>query len=161
MTAVLTSLVSSHLPPGFLSSSSPTPPRANSKARARRRPRMTPPSGTPAPERRLAVLLAHLRPLATAERLGTAAAAAEAGAGFSASPCAAGDTAEGAGNPSGGGRCVFCNIVAGALPAFKVRSRSRARPPDDACSHCSRPRAFAALVLVPVSVFHSLVTRVG
>ncbi|KAL6642429.1 hypothetical protein ACP70R_020610 [Stipagrostis hirtigluma subsp. patula] len=94
---------------------------------------MTPPSpppGTPAPapERRLAVLLSHLRPSAPArlgsaepERLVTAAAAEEAG--LSASPCAGG---EGKGESSGSGRCVFCNIVSGVYQAFKLYE-------DDVC----------------------------
>jgi len=83
------------------------------------------------------VLLSHFRPtreapratirLASAERHGTAAAAeaeAEAEAGLSASPCAAGGSGS-----SGGGHCVFCDIVAGAAPAFKVCFPSRLAQP--------------------------------
>jgi len=131
---------------------------------------MPPPPGSsaPAPERRLAVLLSHLRPtreapratirLASAEpeRHGTAAAAeAEAEAGLSASPCAAGGSGS-----SGGGYCVFCDIVAGAAPAFKVCFPSRlAQPallaiasPREALSACpgfpSPDRGVAALNLL-------------
>lgn len=94
---------------------------------------MTPPSRSPAPERRLAVLLSHLHPpgarrYASAERNETAAVAAEAGPGLVAFPCATGDSGDGEGKPSGGGRCVFCNIVAGTSQAFKVRSRTITRP---------------------------------
>lgn len=140
----------SHQPPlRDLSSSSPshaaTPPRPNSKAPARPRaaparqpashrrllsPHLTqmpppPPSlSARAPERRLAVLLSHFRPcrdapratttrLASAERHGT-----EAEAEVSASPCAAAGSGED--QPSSRGCCVFCSIVAGAAPAFKV-----------------------------------------
>ena len=111
---------------------------------------MPPPPGSsaPAPERRLAVLLSHLRPtreapratirLASAERHGTAAAAeAEAEAGLSASPCAAGGSGS-----SGGGYCVFCDIVTGAAPAFKV-----CFPDSLSRSACNRVATRGALCL--------------
>jgi hypothetical protein len=84
------------------------------------------PSGSQ--ERRLAVLLSHFHPccepprtipgVASAECLGTAAAAeAETEGSLSTSPCAGGEEK---GESSGGGHCVFCNIVAGTAQAFKV-----------------------------------------
>lgn len=92
------------------------------------------PSGSlaPAQERRLAVLLSHFHPPAPslAGRPGAerhhllAAAAAEAEAGISASPCAGG----GKGESSGDGSCAFCDIVKGKLPAFKVRATTTTRP---------------------------------
>ncbi|TVU51526.1 hypothetical protein EJB05_02961, partial [Eragrostis curvula] len=110
----------------------------------------------PAPERRLAVLLSHFHPPASAERLGTAVAAeaeAEAGAGLSASPCAAGDSEEGEGKPSGAGRCVFCNIVAGDLPAFKLYE-------DDVCLCIldAKPLTAGHSLIIPKSHYPSMQT---
>ncbi|TVU51499.1 hypothetical protein EJB05_02931, partial [Eragrostis curvula] len=119
---------------------------------------MTPPSDSPAPapERRLAVLLSHFHPPSSAERLGTAVAAeaeAEAGAGLSASPCAAGDSEEGEGKPSGAGRCVFCNIVAGDLPAFKLYE-------DDVCLCIldAKPLTAGHSLIIPKSHYPSMQT---
>ncbi|KAK3139616.1 hypothetical protein QOZ80_5AG0386230 [Eleusine coracana subsp. coracana] len=122
---------------------------------------MTPPSGSPAqaPERRLAVLLSHFHPpaavcLSSAERLGTAAAAAaEAGAGLSASPCAAGYSAEGEGTHSGGGRCVFCNIASGTSQAFKLYE-------DDVCLCIldAKPLTPGHSLIIPKSHYPSLQT---
>ncbi|KAG2623581.1 adenylylsulfatase HINT3-like [Panicum virgatum] len=122
---------------------------------------MPPPPGSsaPAPERRLAVLLSHLRPtregpratirLASAERHGTAAAAeAEAEAGLSASPCATGGSGS-----SGGGYCVFCDIVAGAAPAFKLYE-------DDECVCIldAKPLTTGHSLIIPKSHYPSLQT---
>ena len=74
------------------------------------------------------MLLSHFHPwcqpsrtipgvVASAECLGTAAAAeAETEGSLSTWPCAGGEKGE----SSGGGDCVFCNIVAGTAQAFKV-----------------------------------------
>ncbi|KAL6905902.1 hypothetical protein ACP4OV_003503 [Aristida adscensionis] len=97
----------------------------------------SPPPASPAPERRLAVLLSHLRascaPAAattatTTARLASAdaerlRAAAAAGPGLAAFPCAGSD---GKGSSSGAGRCVFCNIVSGVYQAYKLYE-------DDVC----------------------------
>ncbi|RLN28471.1 protein hit [Panicum miliaceum] len=120
---------------------------------------MPPPPGSsaPAPERRLAVLLSHFRPcreapratirLASAERHGTAAAA-EAEEGLSASPCAAGGSGS-----SGGEHCVFCNIVAGAAPAFKLYE-------DDECVCIldAKPLTTGHSLIIPKSHYPSLQT---
>ncbi|RLM98356.1 protein hit [Panicum miliaceum] len=120
---------------------------------------MPPPPGSsaPAPERRLAVLLSHFRPcreapraatrLATAERHGTAAAA-EAEAVLSASPCAAGGSGS-----SGGEYCVFCNIIAGAAPAFKLYE-------DDECVCIldAKPLTTGHSLIIPKSHYPSLQT---
>ncbi|PVH61567.1 hypothetical protein PAHAL_3G063500 [Panicum hallii] len=120
---------------------------------------MPPPPGSsaPAPERRLAVLLSHFRPcreapraatrLATAERHGTAAAA-EAEAVLSASPCAAGGSGS-----SGGEYCVFCNIIAGAAPAFKLYE-------DDECVCIldAKPLTPGHSLIIPKSHYPSLQT---
>ncbi|OEL24342.1 Adenylylsulfatase HINT3 [Dichanthelium oligosanthes] len=113
------------------------------------------------PERRLAVLLSHLRPcceppratstgLASAERHGTAAAA-EAEEGLSAFPCAAGGSGEG--ESSGGRCCVFCNIVAGTAPAFKLYE-------DDVCLCIldSKPLTNGHSLIIPKSHYPSLQT---
>ncbi|CAN6203842.1 unnamed protein product, partial [Urochloa humidicola] len=44
-------------------------------------------------------------------------------AGLAASPCAAAGSGEG--ESSGSGYCVFCNIIAGAAPAFKDKRRQK------------------------------------
>ncbi|RCV15853.1 hypothetical protein SETIT_3G091100v2 [Setaria italica] len=126
-----------------------------------------PPSlSTPAPERRLAVLLSHFRPcleaprattrLASAERHGTAAAAvaeaeAEAEAELSASPCAAAGSGEA--QSSGGGNCVFCSIVTGAAPAFKLYE-------DDECLCIldAKPLTTGHSLIIPKSHYPSLQT---
>ncbi|CAL4903663.1 unnamed protein product [Urochloa decumbens] len=119
---------------------------------------MPPPSGSPAPERRLAVLLSHFRPcceaprattrLASVERHGTAA---EAEAGLAASPCAAAGSGEG--ESSGGGYCVFCNIAAGAAPAFKLYE-------DDVCLCIldAKPLTTGHSLIIPKSHYPSLQT---
>lgn len=106
-------------------------PRTNSKAHGRAPPPprpMSPPvsSGAPVQERRLGVLLSHLRPCAPpAARRGNhhhhhhhdlRVREAEGTGGLAASPCAA----DGSGETSGGQRCVFCEIVKGNKPAYKV-----------------------------------------
>ncbi|CAN6335853.1 unnamed protein product [Urochloa humidicola] len=131
---------------------------------------MQPPSGSPAPaqapERRLAVLLSHFRPcreaprattrLASAERHGTAAASetkaeVEAEAGLSAYPCASGGSGEV--QSSGGGYCVFCNIVTGAAPAFKLYE-------DDVCLCIldAKPLTTGHSLIIPKSHYPSLQT---
>ncbi|CAN6326175.1 unnamed protein product [Urochloa humidicola] len=123
---------------------------------------MPPPSGSPAPapERRLAVLLSHFRPCCEAPRATTrltsverheTAAAAEAEAGLSAPPCAAEGSGEG--ESSGGGCCVFCNIVAGAAPAFKLYE-------DDVCLCIldAKPLTAGHSLIIPKSHYPSLQT---
>uniref|UniRef100_A0A0E0FAP3 HIT domain-containing protein n=1 Tax=Oryza meridionalis TaxID=40149 RepID=A0A0E0FAP3_9ORYZ len=94
---------------------------------------MSPPasSGAPVQERRLGVLLSHLRPCAPpAARRGNhhhhdvreAEEEAAGTGGLAASPCAA----DGSGETSGGERCVFCEIVKGNKPAYKLYE-------DDVC----------------------------
>ncbi|KAF8658211.1 hypothetical protein HU200_011555 [Digitaria exilis] len=111
-----------------------------------------PGSSAPAPERRLAVLLSHLRPCheppraaASAERHGTAA---EAEAGLSASPCDGGGESS-----SGAGRCVFCNIVAGTAQAFKLYE-------DDVCLCIldARPLTAGHSLIIPKGHYPSLQT---
>jgi hypothetical protein len=135
-------------PPSQLQSPPAARPPARQPPPPPRLTQMPPPPGSsaPAPERRLAVLLSHFRPcreapraatrLATAERHGTAAAA-EAEAVLSASPCAAGGSGS-----SGGEYCVFCNIIAGAAPAFKV-----CFPDSFSRSACNRVATRGALCL--------------
>ncbi|WVZ89256.1 hypothetical protein U9M48_035682 [Paspalum notatum var. saurae] len=115
-------------------------------------------SSAPAPERRLAVLLSHLHPwcghepprattrLASAERVGTAAAAEGA---LYASPCAGRDKGE----SSGGGYCVFCNIVAGTEQAFKLYE-------DDVCLCIldAKPLTAGHSLIIPKSHYPSLQT---
>ncbi|XP_062204334.1 adenylylsulfatase HINT3-like [Phragmites australis] len=123
-------------------------------------PHPSPPSGSlaPVPERRLAVLLSHLHPsacppppttarLASAERLRTAAAAE---ASLSASPCAGGGAE---GESSGGGHCVFCNIVAGISQAFKLYE-------DDVCLCIldAKPLTAGHSLIIPKSHYPSLQT---
>uniref|UniRef100_A0A0E0MKW5 HIT domain-containing protein n=1 Tax=Oryza punctata TaxID=4537 RepID=A0A0E0MKW5_ORYPU len=108
---------------------------------------MSPPSssGAPVQERRLGVLLSHLRPCASpAARRGhhdddlrVRAAEAETG-GLAASPCAG----DGSGETSGGERCVFCEIVKGNKPAYKLYE-------DDVC--------LCILDTKPLSTGHSLI----
>uniref|UniRef100_A0A0D9XXZ7 HIT domain-containing protein n=1 Tax=Leersia perrieri TaxID=77586 RepID=A0A0D9XXZ7_9ORYZ len=96
---------------------------------------MSPP---PPPERRLGVLLSHLRPTAAGTRADEA--EAEAGtAGLAASPCG---SSEGKGETSGGDRCVFCEIVKGNKPAYKLYE-------DDVC--------LCILDIKPLSTGHSLI----
>ncbi|CAD6270216.1 unnamed protein product [Miscanthus lutarioriparius] len=121
------------------------------------------PSGSPAPapERRLAVLLSHFHPccepprtipgVASAECLGTAAAAeAETEGSLSTSPCAAGEEK---GESSGAGRCVFCNIVAGTVQAFKLYE-------DDMCLCIldAKPLTSGHSLIIPKSHYPSLQT---
>ncbi|KAL5206733.1 hypothetical protein ABZP36_034942 [Zizania latifolia] len=95
---------------------------------------------SPAPERRLGVLLSHLLPFAPPParhgrhdlRVG------EAGTGLAASPCAGG----GKGESSGGDYCVFCEIVKGNKPAYKLYE-------DDVC--------VCILDIKPLSTGHSLI----
>ncbi|CAD6267953.1 unnamed protein product [Miscanthus lutarioriparius] len=117
------------------------------------------PSGSP--ERRLAVLLSHFHPccepprtipgVASAECLGTAAAAeAETEGSLSTSPCAGGEEK---GESSGGGHCVFCNIVAGTAQAFKLYE-------DDMCLCIldAKPLTSGHSLIIPKSHYPSLQT---
>uniref|UniRef100_A0A0E0RFB9 HIT domain-containing protein n=1 Tax=Oryza rufipogon TaxID=4529 RepID=A0A0E0RFB9_ORYRU len=111
---------------------------------------MSPPvsSGAPVQERRLGVLLSHLRPCAPpAARRGNhhhhhhhdlRVREAEGTGGLAASPCAA----DGSGETSGGQRCVFCEIVKGNKPAYKLYE-------DDVC--------LCILDTKPLSTGHSLI----
>ncbi|KAF0888784.1 hypothetical protein E2562_017783 [Oryza meyeriana var. granulata] len=108
-----------------------TPKHAHARARAPPPPHpapMSPPSGSRAlvTERRLGVLLSHLRPCALpVARRGLddlRVREAEAETGVAASPCAGDEKGE----PSGGEHCVFCEIVKGNKPAYKLYE-------DDVC----------------------------
>jgi hypothetical protein len=71
--------------------------------------------------RRLAVLRSHLQPAAPAgEGDRDVVVCAEQAAGVSTSPCSA--AAAGGGREAEGKSCVFCRIIRGEAPAFKVRS---------------------------------------
>jgi hypothetical protein len=73
------------------------------------------------PARRLAVLRSHLQPAAPAgEGDRDVVVCAEQAAGVSTSPCSA--AAAGGGREAEGKSCVFCRIIRGEAPAFKVRS---------------------------------------
>lgn len=106
-------------------------PRTNSKAHGRAPPPppprpMSPPvsSGAPVQERRLGCSLPPPPVRAPAARRATTTTTtndlrvreAEGTGGLAASPCAA----DGSGETSGGQRCVFCEIVKGNKPAYKV-----------------------------------------
>ncbi|XP_062202361.1 adenylylsulfatase HINT3-like isoform X2 [Phragmites australis] len=113
------------------------------------------PSGSPALERRLAVLLSHLHPSAGAApptaRIATAAATrAAAEAGLSRSPCDGGGWE---GELSAGGYCVFCNIVAGTSQTFKLYE-------DDVCLCIldAKPLTAGHSLIIPKSHYPSLQT---
>ncbi|XP_062202362.1 adenylylsulfatase HINT3-like isoform X3 [Phragmites australis] len=119
------------------------------------------PSGSPALERRLAVLLSHLHPSAGAApptaRIATAAATrAAAEAGLSRSPCDGGGWE---GELSAGGYCVFCNIVAGTSQTFKP-FRGVELYEDDVCLCIldAKPLTAGHSLIIPKSHYPSLQT---
>ncbi|KAL5648835.1 hypothetical protein ACJX0J_039644, partial [Zea mays] len=118
------------------------------------------PGSQPAPERRLAVLLSHFHPccepprtiacVASVECLRTAAEEeAEMQLSLSTSPCAGGEK----GGSSGGGHCVFCNIVAGTAQAFKLYE-------DDMCLCIldAKPLTSGHSLIIPKSHYPSVQT---
>ncbi|XP_040384946.1 adenylylsulfatase HINT3 isoform X4 [Oryza brachyantha] len=106
------------------------------------------------PPRRLAVLRSHLRPGVPAGEGDRR----DVSAGVSASPCAAGSgSGGGGGGEVAGGRkaegkgCVFCRIIRGEAPAFKVYE-------DDVCLCIldSHPLAPGHSLIIPKCHFPSL-----
>uniref|UniRef100_A0A0E0J105 HIT domain-containing protein n=2 Tax=Oryza TaxID=4527 RepID=A0A0E0J105_ORYNI len=102
------------------------------------------------PARRLAVLRSHLQPAAPAgEGDRDVVVCAEQAAGVSTSPCSA--AAAGGGREAEGKSCVFCRIIRGEAPAFKVYE-------DDVCLCIldSHPLAPGHSLIIPKCHFPSL-----
>uniref|UniRef100_A0A0E0BHY5 HIT domain-containing protein n=1 Tax=Oryza glumipatula TaxID=40148 RepID=A0A0E0BHY5_9ORYZ len=104
------------------------------------------------PARRLAVLRSHLQPAAPAgEGDRDVVVCAEQAAGVSTSPCSAAAAAAGGGREAEGKSCVFCRIIRGEAPAFKVYE-------DDVCLCIldSHPLAPGHSLIIPKCHFPSL-----
>ncbi|RLM68883.1 hypothetical protein C2845_PM17G08020 [Panicum miliaceum] len=105
------------------------------------------------PPRRLAVLCSHLRPDGPAPPAGEQLEAAAAGS-VSTSTCASGGGAAAGGDGGGNGDsagCVFCRIISGEAPAYKVYE-------DDVCLCIldSHPLAPGHSLIIPKHHFPSL-----
>ncbi|KAL6875724.1 hypothetical protein ACP4OV_013237 [Aristida adscensionis] len=106
------------------------------------------------PPRRLAVLRSHLRPDAPALPAADEGPARQPAGGVSTSPCAAGEGAGAAttgGDGGDGEACVFCRIVRGDAPSYKIYE-------DDVCVCIldSHPLAPGHSLIIPKRHFPSL-----